>query len=186
MLKKIFFVFFFISIIFEPSFASVKNEIVNNLINTKNLTFDFKQTIGKKTEEGNCIIEYPKKIYCSYNNIKKKIIVSNGKSLVIKNLTNNQYYIYPLKKTPLSLILDKNYIINQIKNLKSQNINEKYIGFSLKNNKNKINIFFDKKTLNLIGWQTEDIYQNLVITYIYNIKINKKIDKKIFKLPKMN
>ena len=186
MLKKTILIFFFILILIKSSNASIKETIISNLIKTENLTFDFKQTIGEKTEEGNCIIEYPKKIYCSYNNIKKKIIVSNGKSLVIKNLTNNQYYIYPLKKTPLSLILDKNYIINQIKNLKSKNINEKYIGFSLKNNKNKINIFFDKKTLNLIGWQTEDIYQNLVITYIYNIKLNKKIDKKIFKLPKMN
>ena len=49
-----------------------------------------------------------------------------------------------------------------------------------------INIFFDKKTLNLIGWQTEDIYQNLTIFFISNIKINEKIDKKIFALPKLN
>ena len=52
----------------------------------------------------------------------------------------------------------------------------------LKNN-NKINIFFHKKNLNLIGWQTEDIYQNLVVTYIFNVKKNSNINKKIFKLP---
>ena len=50
----------------------------------------------------------------------------------------------------------------------------------------EINIFFDKETLNLVGWQTEDIYQNLVITYIYKIQYNQKIDKKIFKLPDVN
>ena len=50
----------------------------------------------------------------------------------------------------------------------------------------KLIFFFDKKTLNLIGWQTEDIYQNLVVTYIYKIQYNQKIDKKIFKLPKNN
>ena len=49
-----------------------------------------------------------------------------------------------------------------------------------------INIFFDKKSYDLLGWQTEDIYQNLVITYIYNIEKNKKIDEKLFKLPKLN
>ena len=182
--KKILLTFFFLFNIIETSSASIKDQIIDNLIKTNNLTFDFKQTINEKTEEGNCIIQYPKKIFCKYNNIKKKIIVSNGKSLVIKNLTNNQYYIYPLKKTPLSLILDKNYIINQIKNLKSINVKEKYIGFSLVDNNNNINIFFDKENLNLIGWQTEDIYQNLVVTFIYNIKINKKIDEKIFRLPK--
>ena len=107
-------------------------------------------------------------------------------SLVIKNHASNQYYLYQLKKTPLELILDKNYLINQIKKSKSRTVDNKYINFTIIKNNNKINIFFDKKTLNLIGWQTEDIYQNLVITYIYKIQYNQKINKNIFKLPKMN
>ena len=112
-------------------------------------------------------------------------MVSNGKSLVIKNQISNQLYFYRLKQTPLDLILDKDYLINQIENLKLRIINDKYVNFLLINN-NKISIFFDKKTLNLIGWQTEDIYQNLTIFFISNIKINEKIDKKIFTLPKLN
>ena len=186
MLKKIILTFFFLLNFIEPLYASVKDEIINNLIKINNLSFNFKQTIDEKTEEGNCIIEYPKKIFCTYNNLKRKIMVSNGKSLVIKNQTNNQYYRYSLKKTPLELILDKDFLINQIKNLESRDVDGKYINFSIINNNNEINIFFDKKTLNLIGWQTEDIYQNLVITYIYGIKYNKKIKKNIFKLPNMN
>ena len=178
----IFFLFYFI----VPLQAALEDQIILNLKKTKNLTFNFKQTIGKKTEEGNCIIKYPKKIYCLYNNLNKKIMVSNGKSLVIKNQVNNQYYIYPLKRTPLELILDKNYLINQIKNLEGKIVDNKYFNFTLVKNGNKINIFFDNKTLNLIGWQTEDIYQNLVITYISKIKLNQKIDKNIFNLPKMN
>jgi len=186
MLKKIFLIFFFLLNIVEYSHASVKDKIINNLIKTKNLTFEFKQTINEKTEEGNCIIEYPKKIYCLYNNFNKKIMVSNGKSLVIKNQTNNQYYRYLLKRTPLELILDKNYLINQIKNVEGRIVDNKYFNFTLVNNDNKINIFFDNQTLNLIGWQTEDIYQNLVITFMSKIKVNQKIDKNVFKLPQMN
>ena len=186
MLKKIILTFFFILNIVEPLFASVKDQIINNLIETNNLTFNFKQTINEKTEEGNCIIEYPKKLFCSYNNINKKIMVSNGKSLAIKNQTSNQYYLYPLKRTPLELILDKDYLISQIKNLEARDVENKYLNFTLVKNNNKINIFFDNQTLNLIGWQTEDIYQNLVITFIYKVKLNQKIDKNIFKLPKMN
>ena len=186
MLKKIFLIFFFLLNTVEYSHASVKDKIINNLLKTENLTFEFKQTINEKTEEGNCIIEYPKKLFCSYNNINKKIMVSNGKSLAIKNQASNQYYLYPLKRTPLELILDKNYLINQIKNLESRTIENKYLNFTLVKNNNKINIFFDNQTLNLIGWQTEDIYQNLVITFIYRVKLNQKIDKNIFKLPEMN
>jgi len=186
MLKKIFLIFFFLLNIVEYSHASVKDKIINNLIKTENLTFQFKQTINEKTEEGNCIIEYPKKLFCSYNNSNKKIMVSNGKSLAIKNQASNQYYLYPLKRTPLELILDKNYLINQIKNLEARSIENKYINFTLIKNNNKINIFFDNQTLNLVGWQTEDIYQNLVITFIYRVKLNQKINQNIFKLPQMN
>ena len=186
MLKKIILTFFFILNLIKPSHASIEEKIINNLLKTNNLTFNFKQTIGKKTEEGNCTIEYPKKIFCLYNNRNKKIKVSNGKSLAIKNQVSNQYYLYRLKKTPLELILDKNFLINQIKKLKGRTVDNKYINFTILKNNNEINIFFDKKTLNLIGWQTEDIYQNLVITYIYKIQYNQKIDKNIFKLPKMN
>ena len=176
MLKKIFLIFFFLLNTVEYSHASVKNKIINNLIKTENLTFEFKQTINEKTEEGNCIIEYPKKLFCSYNNINKKIMVSNGKSLAIKNQASNQYYLYPLKRTPLVLILDKNYLISQIKNLEARTIENKYLNFTLVKNNNKINIFFDNQTLNLIGWQTEDIYQNLVITFIYKVELNQKIE----------
>ena len=185
MIKKIIAIFLFFSL-FSSLQAALKEEIILNLKKTNNLTFDFKQTIDKKTEEGNCIIEYPKKIYCLYNNFNKKIMVSNGKSLVIKNQTNNQYYRYPLKRTPLELILDKNYLINQIKNLEGRFVDNKYFNFTIVNNDNKINIFFDNQTLNLIGWQTEDIYQNLVITFMSKIKVNQKIDKNVFKLPQMN
>ena len=185
MAKKILVILLFFCI-FNPLNAALKEQIILNLKKTKNLTFSFKQMIDDKTEEGNCTIEYPKKIYCLYNNSKKKIMVSNGKSLVIKNQTNNQYYIYPLKKTPLELILDKNYLINQIKNLEGRIVDNKYLNFTLTNKSNKINIFFDNQTLNLIGWQTEDIYQNLVITFISEIRVNQKIDKNVFKLPQMN
>ena len=185
MIKKILLICLFFCFS-NPLNAALKEQIILNLKKTNNLTFNFKQMIDDKTEEGNCIIEYPKKIYCLYNNSKKKIMVSNGKSLVIKNQTNNQYYIYPLKKTPLELILDKNYLINQIKNLEGRIVDNKYLNFTLTNKSNKINIFFDNQTLNLIGWQTEDIYQNLVITFISDVRVNQKIDKNVFKLPQMN
>jgi len=186
MIKKIF-LFFFLLNFFNYSYASIENKIINNFKKINNISFDFKQTINEKTEEGSCIIQYPKKINCKYNNLKKKIIVSNGNSLVIKNQASKGYFTYPLEQTSLGLILNKNLLIKKIEKLKVKFINEKYYLFSIKNNENSINIFFDKNSYNLIGWQTEDIYQNLVVTYIFNIKKNRNdIDKKIFKLPQPN
>ena len=175
----IIFLLFFLS----KANASYNEKIVFNLEKIDNLTFDFQQQINGKEEKGNCILEYPKKIFCKYNKANKKILVSNGKSLVIK--TNNQtgYYRYPLDKTPLNLILDKEFLISKIKNLNARVIDENYINYTILENDNEINIFFDKKNLNLIGWQTLDIYQNLNVTFISNLKKNQNINQKIFDLP---
>ena len=44
--------------------ANKKENIINNLKETKNINFNFEQNINKKIEKGNCVIEYPKKIFC--------------------------------------------------------------------------------------------------------------------------
>jgi outer membrane lipoprotein-sorting protein len=163
--------------------ASNKEKIIENLQNTVSLNFQFEQNINGKVENGNCVIQYPKKIYCKYQK-KNKILVSNGKSLVIK--TKVSFYRYPLNKTPLNLILDKNFLINKIVNLKENILDKTYINFEIVENDNEINIFFDNKTFNLIGWQTKDIYQNINVTYLSSIKINQQVDKNLFKLPTQN
>ena len=96
----------FILFLTSNSNAEIKDKIIQNLKNTYNLDFKFEQNINGKIENGNCTIEYPKKIFCEYARSNNKIIVSNGKSLVIK--TNTSYYRYPLVETALNLILDKN------------------------------------------------------------------------------
>ena len=78
--------------------ATTKLNIINNLKEINNIKFNFIQKIGKKTESGSCIISYPKKIFCEYEDLYKKILVSNGKSLIINSNKNNQYASYPLKK----------------------------------------------------------------------------------------
>jgi outer membrane lipoprotein-sorting protein len=169
-----------------PANSSPKDKIISQIKLTNNLNFNFIQTINDKSEDGKCIIEYPKKIFCEYNNANKKILVSNGSSLVIETNNKGSYYRYPLNKTPLEFLLDKEYLISKIEELEPRDIDNKYLNFKIFENNNEINIFFDKKDLNLIGWQTEDIYQNLSITFISSVKKNQKIDSKIFKLPENN
>ena len=113
-------------------------------------------------------------------------MVSNGKSLVTTNKNNNQYYIYPLDKTPLVFILDKESIIKKISETEISKVQDKFYMISFEENNNSINIFFDKNSFNILGWQTEDLYQNLAVTYIFNLQKNKKIDKDKFILPAVN
>ena len=186
-MRRLIVFFFLISILYIDKLdASIKKNIIQNFSETNNLSFKFKQNINEKVESGDCIIQYPKKIYCEYNNLNKKLLVSNGKHLVIKNQTSNQYYIYPIEKTALNLILDKDFLLKKMNLLKGELIDEKYYRFRFLEGDNEINIFFDKVSFNLIGWQNIDIYQNLVITYLFDIKINEEIKKNQFKLPSQN
>ena len=181
-----FLIIFFILNLYNPVFSSTKEDLISQIKLTNNLSFNFIQTIEDEKEEGKCVIKYPKKIWCKYNNSNKKIIVSNGKSLVIKTANKGSYYFYPLSKTPLVFLLDKEYLVSKMRILEPREIDSKYFNFKFLENNNEINIFFDKKNLKLIGWQTEDIYQNLAITFISSVKINQEINDKIFILPKNN
>ena len=182
MFKYFLFLFFFIFI--TNSNSNNKTQIIENLEKTKNLSFKFEQNINGKIENGSCIIEYPKKIFCEYLKNNNKVLVSNGRSLVIK--TTSSFYRYPLQKTPLNLILDKKFLIKKISDLNEKIIDQVYINYTIIENNNEINIFFDNKTFDLIGWQTKDIYQNLSITLLSSIQINQKISKNLFKLPLQN
>ena len=182
-MKRYFFILLFFVFLNDVS-ASTKKKIIANLNSIENLSFNFEQNINGKTENGRCIIQYPKKIFCKYNLKNKKILVSNGKSLVIKSLSS--YYFYPLDKTPLNLILDKKFLMHKIDNSDERIIKNKFINYSFSENDNEINIFFDRNSHEFVGWQTLDIYQNLSITFISSIIKNQKIKENLFKIPKQN
>ena len=164
--------------------ANIKENIILNLKNIENINFNFEQNINGKIENGNCTIQYPKKILCKYNLGNQKILVSDGKSLIIK--TTASYYKYSLDKTPLNYLLDKEFLIKKINESNARIVQKKFINFKFTENENEINIFFDIKNFSLLGWQTLDIYQNLSITYLSSISVNKNLKRNLFNLPDRN
>ena len=183
-MKKFFYILFFFFFFQNNLVASNKELVIKKLDRIKNISFNFIQTINGKDEKGKCTIQYPKKIFCKYENRNNKVLVSNGSSLVIKK--GQQYFRYPIESTPFELLLDKVFMINKIKFSPISEIENKYLFFQINEKNNNINVFFDKKNHELIGWQVEDIYQNLVVTFIFNTSINKDIDQKLFLLPENN
>ncbi len=179
-----YFLIFFLFVSTSISNAEIKEKIIQNLKNTKNLDFKFEQNVNGKIENGNCTIEYQKKIFCEYARSNNKILVSNGKSLIIK--TRTSYYRYPLEKTALNLILDKNFLIDKIYDLEERIVDNSLINFTIKEGDNEINIFFDKQTYDLVGWQNTDIYQNFNITFLSSIRKNRVLSKNLFLIPTQN
>ena len=110
---------------------------------------------------------YPKKIFCRYYDLYNKILVSNGKSLIINSDKIKKITIDTLlDKTALNVILDKEFIISKMNNIKQDETYPFYYVFNFDYENILIKVFFDKKNLDLIGWETRDIYQNLVQTFI--------------------
>ena len=180
--SQIFVIYFlFINI----SFADLQTNLINKITATKTLSFNFKQKIAEKEEVGRCVIKYPLLMKCDYENFKQKSVISNGKTVAIIKKKYKKIYYYPIKITPLFFILNKEKILNLIRNNKPTMINPSLIGFQLSDNKsNKSKIFFDKNSLEFIGWETKDAYSNNVSFIISNLKTNVIIDDKFFKIPK--
>ena len=139
---------FLLILIFISSFlnlhADEKQSIINRLIETNNLTFNFEQITNEKTETGSCILVFDNKLKCNYEDEMQKEILINNKTLVVIKKKYNKIYFYSISNSPFVKILNKNNLIILIRksNLKlNDNIDLMYLD---KNNK-KITIFFKKK-----------------------------------------
>ena len=146
MTKKIFFplkIFFLFLLSINIVLADLQKNLINKLTATQTLTFDFKQKISDKEEIGNCFIKYPLLMKCNYKNLKEKTIISNGKTVAIIKKKYKKVYLYPIKATPLFFLLEKEKIINLVKNTKPTKINSELIEFIFKDKKtNEIKINF--------------------------------------------
>jgi outer membrane lipoprotein-sorting protein len=174
----------FILIFFYPLniLASSKQLIKNKLEETDNISFKFIQKVAEKTEQGECIISYPKKILCRYDDIYNKILVSNGRSLVINSKKIKNYLRYQLKDTPLDLILDKKFLLDKLEQVETIKENDETFSFKIVHNNNLLNIFFDKISYEIKGWTTTDIYLNKVETKLSYIETNIMIDDRLFRI----
>ena len=111
--------FFYIT----STYADIASKIINNLEKTRNYNFKFIQKINNKKESGNCILVFDRKLNCRYNN-SGKILISDGKNLIIKNKNSDFPNFYKLKNTSFYKLLDKSYLINQLKSSDIKNRKE--------------------------------------------------------------
>ncbi len=176
--------FLLLFLVISKANSDVTKEVVNTLEKSNNYTFKFTQKINKKKETGNCILVFNRKINCKYDN-SNKILISDGKNLIIKNNNSDIPNFYKLENTSFYKVLDKKFLIDQlkIKNVKKENGN---LFIDLNHQNIDIKVFFDKEKLYLKGWKTTDLYNNSVYTEIRIQEINKIIDKNLFKINQIN
>ena len=178
---KLFLIFLFLSVNLS---ANEKDQIVTQLNNLSSLEFTFDQVVNEKTEKGSCLLEFPGKLKCDYFDDKKKELIMNKKRLAITQKRYNKTYYYPISKSPFLNILYKDKLLEIVKSGKLE-VTEQIIKL-IYLDENEITVFFDKKTLNLKGWQIIDQYNNN-INFSSNVVAKNDIFKKgTFNIPEMN
>ena len=178
---KIFTVFILLSVNLS---ANEKDQIVTQLNNLNSLEFTFDQIINDKTEKGSCLLEFPGKLKCNYFDDKKKELVINNKRLVITQKRYNKTYHYPISKSPFLNILYKDKLLEIVKSgeleLTDEIIKLVYFG------DNEITVFFDKKNLDLKGWEIKDQYNNNINFSLSIVAKNDSYKRGTFKVPEIN
>ena len=176
--------FLFLFLIISKANSDITKEVVKTLEKSNNYTFKFIQKINKKKETGNCILVFNRKINCKYDN-SYKILISDGRNLIIKNNNSDISNFYKLKNTSFYRVLDKKFLIDQLK-VKNVNTENDNLFIDLNYQNLDIKVFFDREKLYLKGWKTTDIYNNSVSTEIYIQEVNKIIDENLFNISKYN
>ena len=179
--KKIFLVFVLLS---ADLYASEKDQIMTQLNKLNSLEFTFNQLTNEKAEKGNCLLQFPGKLKCNYFDDKKKELVINNKKLAITQKRYNKTFYYPVSKSPFLKILYKDKLLEIVKagklELSDQIIKLIYL------DDNKITVLFDKKTLDLKGWQILDQYNNNINFSLNIVAKNDVFKKGTFKIPEIN
>jgi len=164
--------------------ANEKDQIVTQLNNLSSLEFTFEQMVNDKTEKGSCLLEFPGKLKCDYFDDKKKELIINNKRLAITQKRYNKTYYYPISKSPFLNILYKDKLLEIVGSgeieLSDQIIKLIYL------DDNEITIFFDKKSLDLKGWQIIDQYNNNINFSLKIVAKNNVFKKGTFKIPEIN
>jgi len=181
--RKFFLVLLFISFSFSLS-ANQKDQIVTQLNNLNSLEFTFDQLVNEKLEQGSCLLEFPGKLKCEYFDNKQKELIINNKRLAITQKRYNKTYHYPISKSPFLNILYKDKLLEIVKSGKLE-LTEKLIKL-IYLSENEITVFFDRKTLDLKGWEIIDQYNNNINFSLNIVSKNDAYKKGTFKIPNIN
>jgi len=183
--KKILFAFLLLVLNINTSYANEKEKIIDKIIDTNSMGFNFFQKSSNFEERGNCVLVFPGKLKCFYSDRNQKELIINQEKLAVTQKRYNKTYFYPLKKSPFLKILYKEALIKFIKNSKLEKMDSIISLIVTDKNGEKITIFFNNK-FELSGWLIKDKFNNDINFSINITETNKDYLSKDFAIPNLN
>jgi len=162
-------------------------KIADHFSSVKTMMGEFVQ-FGPRGEQtgGKFYIERPGRLRFNFEDPSPIRVIADGKNVVIGNLKLKTWDIYPLSKTPLSLLLANridlgNQMVRDVK--EESDLTTIVLGNKTVFGDSTITMMFDSKTYDLRQWTITDAQNKDTSVMIYNVQNGVSLDEKVFTIP---
>jgi len=166
--------------------GATAQRIANHFSSVKTMMGEFVQ-FGPRGEQtgGKFYIERPGKLRFNDEAPSPMRVIADGKNVVIGNQKLKTWDLYPLSKTPLSLLLsDKIDLSNSKVRLVKEEADLTTIVLGDKSifGDSTITLMFDPKTFDLRQWTTTDAQNKDTTVMIFNVQTGLSFDMRVFNI----
>ncbi|QPB19477.1 outer membrane lipoprotein carrier protein LolA [Rhizobium sp. 007] len=167
--------------------SSTAQAIANHFSNVATMQGEFVQ-FGPRGEQtgGKFFIERPGKLRFNYNDPSPIRVISDGRNVAVGNLKLKTWSLYPLSKTPLSLLLARriNLSDGSVKSVKEESdLTTIALGNKTIFGNSTITMMFDPKTYDLRQWTITDNQGKDTSVMVFNVRTGVQFDQKVFRVP---
>ncbi|WP_416798539.1 outer membrane lipoprotein carrier protein LolA [Ciceribacter azotifigens] len=175
-----------------PTFAATgasdaAQKIADHFSSVKTMMGEFVQ-FGPRGEQtgGKFFIERPGKLRFNYEKPSPMRVIADGKNVVIGNTKLKTWDLYPLSKTPLSLLLSDRIDLGHqmVRDVKEESdLTTIVLGDRTVFGDSTITLMFDPKTFDLRQWTITDAQAKDTTVMIFNVKMGTAFDPSVFEIP---
>lgn len=167
--------------------SNAAQQIADHFSGVKTMMGEFVQ-FGPRGEQtgGKFFIERPGKLRFNYEKPSPMRVISDGKNVVIGNTKLKTWDLYPLSKTPLSLLLaDRidlgNKLVRDVK--EEADLTTIVLGDRTIFGDSTITLMFDPKSFDLRQWTITDVQKKDTSVMIFNVQNGVQLDPSVFEIP---
>ena len=162
-------------------------KIANHFSSVKTMMGEFVQ-FGPRGEQtgGKFFIERPGKLRFNYDDPSPMRVIADGRNVVIGNTKLKTWDVYPLSKTPLSMLLSDKIDLGQqkVRSVKEEaDLTTIVMGDKSFFGDQTITLMFDPKTYDLRQWTITDAQAKDTSVMIFNVQTGVQFDEKVFTVP---
>lgn len=178
------------SLITSRAFAQSSDaaqKIADHFSSVKSMMGEFMQFSPRNDQtSGKFFIQRPGKLRFNYDDPSPLRVIADGANVVIGNLKLKTWDIYPLSKTPLSLLLAdridlQHKMVRDVQ--QTADLTTIVLGDKSMFGDQVITLMFDPKTYDLRQWTTTDAQGKDTTVVIFNVKTGVHFDEKVFTIP---